>query len=169
MAIRDGDSGRVEHRVIFPMAVEHMMEMHLAVVPEEDGSRHLLGISMDISARKESEREVLRLAYFDRLTALPNRSLLELVLDQEIPRAHRAGFGVALICIDLDLFSRVNNAMGHSAGDAVLRQVAQRLRRIDGSPSTQGLLERLSLTMEISGDWREGLAGAWVRIRSVCC
>lgn len=157
--IRDNGSSRVEHRVIYPDGVERVMEMHLAVVREEDGSRRLLGISMDITARKETEREVLRLAYFDRLSGLPNRSLLELVLDQEIPRAHRAGFGVALICIDLDLFSRVNNAMGHSAGDAVLRQVAQRLRRIVSSPTTQDLLERLSLTMEISGDWREGLVG----------
>ena len=157
--IRNHGNNRVEHRIQYADGSERVMEMHLAVVPEEDGSRRLLGISMDITARKETEREVLRLAYFDRLSGLPNRALLELVLDQEIPRAHRAGFGVALICIDLDLFSRVNNAMGHSAGDAVLRQVAQRLRRIVSSPTAQDLLERLSLTMEVSGDWREGLVG----------
>jgi predicted signal transduction protein with EAL and GGDEF domain/DNA-binding response OmpR family regulator len=158
-AISKGGNGRVEHRVVFADGTERVMEMHLAVVPEEDGSRRLLGISLDITARKETEREVLRLAYFDRLTGLPNRSLLELILDQEIPRAHRAGLGVALICIDLDLFSRVNNAMGHGAGDAVLRQVAQRLNRIVRSPARQDLLERLSLTMDLGGDWSEGLAG----------
>ncbi|MDB6061223.1 MAG: hypothetical protein JWM78_1326 [Verrucomicrobiaceae bacterium] len=158
-AIREGGSTRVEHRVVYPDGGERVMEMHLAVVPDEDGTRHLMGISMDITARKETEREVLRLAYFDRLTGLPNRSLLELILDQEIPRAHRADLSVALICIDLDRFSRVNNAMGHSAGDAVLRQVAQRLGRIVSPPARQDLLERLSLTMELSGDWSEGLAG----------
>jgi predicted signal transduction protein with EAL and GGDEF domain/DNA-binding response OmpR family regulator len=157
--IRDGGRGRVEHRVVSPDGTERVMEMNLAIVQEEDDCRRLLGISMDITARKETEREVLRLAYFDRLTGLPNRALLELILDQEIPRAHGDGLGVALICIDLDLFSRVNNAMGHSAGDAVLRQVAQRLRRIVSSPAPQELLERLSLTIDLSGDWSKGLAG----------
>lgn len=156
-AIRRDESGRVEHRVQFADGSERIMEMHLAVVPDEDDSRHLLGISMDISARKESEREVLRLAYFDRLTTLPNRSLLELILDQEIPRAHLAGLSVALICIDLDLFSRVNNAMGHAAGDAVLRQVATRLTRLITAPSSQTLLDRLSLTIDISGEFDTGV------------
>src|SRR5690606_34743837 len=158
-AIENDESARVEHRVIYPDRSERVMEMHLAVVPNEDGARHLLGICMDISARKETEREMLRLAYFDRLTGLPNRALLELILDQEIPRAHRAGLAVGLIAIDLDLFSRVNNAMGHSAGDAVLRQVAQRLGRIVSPPAQQRLLERLSLTMDLSGDWSKGVAG----------
>jgi predicted signal transduction protein with EAL and GGDEF domain len=112
---------------------------------------------MDVTVRKETEREMLRLAYFDRLTGLPSRSLLELVLDQEIPRAHLAGQTVTLVYIDLDLFSRVNNAMGHSAGDAVLRQVAARLGRLVTAPTPQHLLDRLSLTMELSDDWRGGL------------
>lgn len=156
-AIEEGASSRVEHRVVYRDGSERVMEMHLAVLPDDNGSRHLLGISMDVTARKETEREILRLAYFDRLTGLPNRSLLELILDQEIPRAHLAGHGVALLYIDLDLFSRVNNAMGHSAGDAVLRQVATRLNRLLESPSPQSLLERLSLSMELGGGWHGGL------------
>ncbi|MFT3930425.1 MAG: EAL domain-containing protein [Spongiibacteraceae bacterium] len=156
-AIQRDEAGRVEHRVQFPDGSERVMEMHLAVVLDDDATRHLLGISIDISARKESEREVLRLAYFDRLTGLPNRSLLELILDQEIPRAHLAGRSVALICIDLDLFSRVNNAMGHGAGDAVLRQVATRLTRLIDAPSSQSMLEKLSLTIDISGDFNNEL------------
>lgn len=155
-AIEYGDSGRVEHRVQFVDGSERIMEMHLAVVPDDDASRHLLGISIDISDRKESEREVLRLAYFDRLTGLPNRSLLELILDQEIPHSHLAGQSVALICIDLDLFSRVNNAMGYGAGDAVLRQVATRLTRLVEAPSSQVMLERLSLTIDVGGDLSSG-------------
>jgi predicted signal transduction protein with EAL and GGDEF domain/DNA-binding response OmpR family regulator len=156
-AIQDHAGGRVEHRVEYPDGTERVVEMHLAVIPDEDGSSHLLGISMDVTVRKETEREMLRLAYFDRLTGLPNRSLLELILDQEIPRAHLHNQSVALIYIDLDLFSRVNNAMGHSAGDAVLRQVAARLNRLVVAPTPQNLLERLSLTMELSGDWCGGL------------
>ncbi len=154
----DTDTGaRVDHRVVSNGNGERVLEMHLAVLPDAQGARHLLGISMDITARKESEREILRLAYFDRLTGLPNRSLLELILDQEIPRAHQGGGSIAILYIDLDLFSRVNNAMGHSAGDAVLRQVATRLNRLVEAPSPQSLLERLSLSMELSGDLPAGL------------
>jgi len=156
-ATQDHASGRVEHRVEYSDGTERVVEMHLAAIPDADGSRHLLGISMDVTVRKETEREMLRLAYFDRLTGLPNRSLLELILDQEIPRAHLNGQSVTLVYIDLDLFSRVNNAMGDSAGDAVLRQVAARLGRLVTAPTPQSLLERLSLTMELSGDWCGGL------------
>ncbi len=157
VAIQDHAGSRVEHRVEYSDGTERVLEMHLAVVPDEDGSSRLLGISMDVTVRKETEREMLRLAYFDRLTGLPNRSLLELILDQEIPRAHLNGQSVALIYIDLDLFSRVNNAMGHSAGDAVLRQVASRLGRLVVAPTPQDLLERLSLTIALSADWCGGL------------
>lgn len=156
-AIENDIGSRVEHRVLYRDGSERVMEMHLAVLPDDNGSRHLLGISMDVTARKETEREILRLAYFDRLTGLPNRSLLELILDQEIPRAHLGGQCVVLLFIDLDLFSRVNNAMGHSAGDAVLRQVATRLSRLFEAPASQVLLERLSLSMELSGGWHGAL------------
>jgi predicted signal transduction protein with EAL and GGDEF domain/DNA-binding response OmpR family regulator len=157
----EGPPQRLEHRVIYADGSERTMEMHLAlsaaegVVDHED--RHLIGISLDITARKETEREMLRLAYFDRLADLPNRSLLELVLDQEIPRAHLNGAQVGLIVIDLDMFSLVNNALGHSAGDAVLRQVATRLARLIATLPSPTLLDRLALSLDLLTDWQGGL------------
>jgi PAS domain S-box-containing protein len=157
----EGSDQRIEHRVVYADGSERTMEMHLALSSAVDGdssgNRHLIGISLDVTARKETEREMLRLAYFDRLAGLPNRPLLELVLDQEIPRAHLAGGQVGLVMIDLDLFSLVNNALGHSAGDAVLRQIATRLSRLATALPSQTLLERLSLTMDLSADWQGGL------------
>jgi PAS domain S-box-containing protein len=157
----EGADQRLEHRVVYADGSERTMEMHLALSSSADGdhsgNRHLIGISLDVTARKETEREMLRLAYFDRLAGLPNRPLLELVLDQEIPRAHLAGGQVGLVMIDLDLFSLVNNALGHSAGDAVLRQIATRLSRLATALPSQTLLERLSLTMDLSADWQGGL------------
>ncbi|MET0379793.1 MAG: EAL domain-containing protein [Spongiibacteraceae bacterium] len=157
----EGTDQRIEHRVVYADGSERTMEMHLALSNTTDGgdtgNRHLLGISIDITARKETEREMLRLAYFDRLAGLPNRPLLELVLDQEIPRAHLGGGQVGLVMVDLDLFSLVNNALGHSAGDAVLRQIASRLSRLATALPSQTLLERLSLSMDLSADWQGGL------------
>lgn len=163
-AIRNALGGidqRIEHRVVYTDGSERTMEMHLALSAAkaiaDNGQQHLIGISLDITARKETEREMLRLAYFERLAELPNRPLLELLLDKEIPRAHLNGHRVGLVMIDLDLFSLVNNALGHSAGDAVLRQVATRLGRLADAPPAQILLERLARSMELNVDWPGGL------------
>ncbi len=146
-AIDSGERARIEHRLLAGDGSERIMEMHLAPVDDERGAR-LLGLAMEVTERKRSEREILRLAYFDRLTGLPNRSLLEHVLDQQIPLNHRNRRQTALLLIDIDHFSRVNNALGHGAGDVVLRQIATRLSRRLTPPSAARLLERLSLAAE---------------------
>ena len=66
-------------------------------------------------------------AYHDALTGLPNRRLLDDRLTQAIHFAQRRGRKLAVLLIDLDNFKRVNDALGHSAGDAALREVALRL------------------------------------------
>jgi len=156
-AMDRGHHVHFDHRVLLPGGEERTMEVHLTPL-KEGGTPRLLGISMDISARKESEREILRLAYFDRLTGLPNRSWLELHIDQAIPRAHVQGAAVLLLAIDLDLFSRINNAMGHSAGDAVLRQAGQRLVRLLDVPDPEQLLAELSLQFGVTGHAAELVA-----------
>jgi PAS domain S-box-containing protein len=152
-SIRDLTEVRVEHRIVFADGTGSCLEVHTTVMHDEvDGSTHILGISIDITARKESEREILRLAYYDRLTGLPNRSLLERLLDQAIPRAHVRGSAVAILAIDLDLFNRVNNSMGHSAGDAVLQQLTERLAHLADCADVSLYLERLSLSIDSTFD-----------------
>ncbi|WP_029655600.1 diguanylate cyclase domain-containing protein [Marinobacter daepoensis] len=82
----------------------------------------------DITARVQAEKQMFRLAHFDKLTGLPNRSALETHLEQAIEQARRQHHHFALMFLDLDKFKPVNDTLGHQAGDELLRHVAKRLK-----------------------------------------
>ena len=113
------------------------------------------GTGREISARKQAEADIERLAFFDVLTGLPNRRLLIDRLNQAIASSARRGSYGALLFIDLDNFKMLNDTLGHQMGDALLMQVAQRLgecvRGIDtvarlGGDEFVVMLEELSET-----------------------
>jgi diguanylate cyclase (GGDEF)-like protein len=81
----------------------------------------------DISARKNAEHHIWRLANYDKLTGLPNRSMFHERLEHEIRRAHRSEKKLALLFLDLDGFKEVNDTLGHDVGDLLLQQVSNRL------------------------------------------
>ena len=81
----------------------------------------------DITQRKRSEEELRRLANFDTLTQLPNRTLFEDRLVQAMERARRQNSSIALIYVDLDRFKKINDSFGHSMGDELLKNVSKRL------------------------------------------
>ncbi len=85
-------------------------------------------IFSDISQLKSDEEEIKRLAFYDPLTELPNRRLLNDRLAQELAIIGRSGKNGALLLIDLDHFKNINETLGHSAGDRVLVEVAYRLK-----------------------------------------
>lgn len=89
---------------------------------------HYVAIFSDISQQKETEEMLERLAFYDPLTALPNRTLFRDRLTHEIAVARRSDTPLALMFLDLDRFKWVNDTLGHSAGDKLLKVVSERLQ-----------------------------------------
>jgi len=87
----------------------------------------VLAIIRDVTARKEAQAHIHRLAYFDGLTGLPNREWIHDYLARSLAEARQTNRNLALLYIDLDQFKRINDTLGHETGDALLRQVADRL------------------------------------------
>jgi diguanylate cyclase (GGDEF)-like protein/PAS domain S-box-containing protein len=90
---------------------------------------HYIGVFTDISHFKEQQEQLEFLAHHDALTRLPNRALLSDRLAQALAHARRAGTVVAVCFMDLDGFKAVNDQHGHAAGDALLTELARRLRQ----------------------------------------
>lgn len=91
------------------------------------GRTVIVSVSRDVTERKRAEAAVHEMAYHDTLTGLPNRSLLSERAEQAMADVHRHGDLLALAFIDLDDFKPINDAIGHHAGDDVLRTIAARL------------------------------------------
>lgn len=87
------------------------------------------GTVEDISERKIAEERAQFLAYYDALTGLPNRTLLRDRILVALPSARRHQEKVALLFLDLDSFKTINDSLGHSIGDLLLKEVAERLKR----------------------------------------
>lgn len=104
-------------------------EFQIVPIANEKGwYTHWVSIQRDVSARKKIEDDVRQLAFYDALTALPNRRLLDDRLSQCIAVSKRSHIFSALMFLDLDNFKPINDQYGHNAGDLLLLEVANRLK-----------------------------------------
>ncbi len=100
------------------------------ILDDTGGLRQLQSSSRDITEQKRTEHDLIRLAFHDELTGLPNRALLLDRLEQALAVSRRTLQPVGVLFIDLDGFKTINDTLGHAAGDAALLAVAERLRAI---------------------------------------
>lgn len=116
---------------------EFLAAVEMRTVHEADlGTPLQVVVLNDITQHKRTEQELRYLANFDTLTSLPNRALLSERLSRAIIHAHRHDTRVAVLFIDLDRFKDVNDALGHAAGDRILRAAATRLQQTVGARHT---------------------------------
>ncbi len=101
----------------------------MSVLVSEDGSHHVLLQAEDVSDERRARAELHRKALFDDLTGLPNRSNLIARVNRALDADRPADDVLALMFVDLDKFKNVNDTLGHEAGDILLIEVAERLRR----------------------------------------
>ena len=106
---------------------------------------------VDISERKASERRIHRLAYYDALTLLPNRTLFQDRLHNALQQSRHNGSWVVLMFLDLDRFKPINDSLGHAAGDRLLKEVAMRLTACVGTEDSVARMGGDEFTLLLSG------------------
>ena len=121
-ALRTGEMQMFEHSLDASAGARHY-EVRLVA----SGSDEAVSIVRDITERRRAEEQIVRLAYYDHLTDLPNRMLFHDRLGQALARAQRSRTLVGVLFHDLDQFKLINDTLGHSVGDALLKAVAGRL------------------------------------------
>jgi diguanylate cyclase (GGDEF)-like protein len=129
--VMSGESCIFEFEIKGLKGSQHWLETHAAPLSDADGKiTMLLGITRDITARKEAENRIQYLAHFDALTGLPNRVQLNSHAKYVISLAQRNQEPVTLMFLDLDHFKDINDTLGHSVGDALLVELTKRLRLV---------------------------------------
>ena len=126
--IAERSTARLDCRIALRDTPERILHLQARVRPGDDGAAgHLEGTIQDVTERKRSEEQIRYLAYHDSLTGLGNRLLCKERLAIQIAQARRNGLVLGVLFLDLDRFKRINDTLGHSQGDELLRGVADRM------------------------------------------
>lgn len=125
----EGDSTKIEFRIQHPKDGEKWIMKIATPIVGEDGKVLLInGQMIDITERKQVELKLKQMAYFDDLTDLPNRKLLDRHIKKALARSKRHQDPLSVMFIDLDDFKLVNDTFGHEVGDSLLKEVVKRMK-----------------------------------------
>jgi len=126
--VQTGISLRTEYRfVLADGSIRHMESCGELIRNSRGRASRVVVVSRDITERKQVEEQIRNLAFYDTLTQLPNRHMLDDRLNQAMAASKRSGRYGALMFLDMDNFKPLNDHYGHSAGDSLLREVARRI------------------------------------------
>jgi PAS domain S-box-containing protein len=132
LALAEGHPLSLDYRIRRPDGAVRVVQVRSerTALPETmaDGAgERLTGTVQDITEQRQAEERIRSLAYFDSLTGLPNRALLQERLERAVQQAGDQHRPLALLVLDLDQFKRINDTLGHSSGDQILKETAERL------------------------------------------
>ncbi len=128
LAVRQGSPFAADFRVALPDGSERVLHGEALALRDDAGRPvRLEGTAQDVTERRRAEEQIQFLAYHDGLTGLGNRRLFTERLHVAIERARRRDGALGVLFLDLDHFKRINDTLGHTVGDELLRGVAERL------------------------------------------
>ncbi len=143
-AVKLDNNFDMECRVVWRDGSVHWMAVKGQVSRTESGrAQRIVGVTTDITSRRQAEQRIAYLAHHDALTGLPNRVLLQDRIGQAIAHSHRNATRTAVLFIDLDHFKTINDSLGHQQGDLLLKLVASRI---------QGCLREIDTVSRLGGD-----------------
>ncbi|MFN3655677.1 MAG: putative bifunctional diguanylate cyclase/phosphodiesterase [Pseudolabrys sp.] len=118
-----------EHSMVTPANGTRIVSAtRLPVFTAAGRAEHLITVINDVTDKRRSEQRLAHMAHHDSMTDLPNRAAFNACLSRTLDIASASGDSFAVLCIDLDRFTEVNDVFGHPAGDMLLREVALRMQ-----------------------------------------
>lgn len=127
-AVEQGESYLLEHRIVQSDGQEcYVVSQGKTQRQDPVQAVKVRNVVQDITERKHSEERIFHLANFDTLTGLPNRKLFVEHADRLLAAARQDGSRIAVLLLNLDRFKRINDSLGYTAGDELLKEVAGRI------------------------------------------
>lgn len=127
-AIREQRRQQIEFRVNMENDLNRIIHQQVDVDFDAKDNRMVINATLqDVTKQRETEEEMRRMAHYDTLTGLPNRAYFSKLLERALAHAERAHEQLAVLFLDMDRFKQINDTLGHTLGDSLLKVVAKRI------------------------------------------